>query len=101
MLVAIACLYVAFSLLTFLVYGFDKMAAIRRGWRVREDTLHMFGILGGWPGAILAQRLLRHKTRKRSFRSTFWGTVFINCAALVWLLSPFGAAWAYRNFGGL
>lgn len=101
MLVAIACLYGAFSLLTFLVYGLDKMAAIRKGWRVREATLHMFGILCGWPGAILAQRLFRHKTRKQPFRTIFWGTVLINGAVLIWLVSPFGAEWAYRNFGGL
>jgi uncharacterized membrane protein YsdA (DUF1294 family) len=39
-------------------------------------------ILGGWPGAIMAQRTLRHKTQKRSFRRTFGLTVVANLLAL-------------------
>ena len=36
------------NLLTFLIYGGDKLAA-RKGWRrVPEATLLLFGALGGW-----------------------------------------------------
>jgi len=48
-------------------------------------------MLGGWPGAALAQQLLRHKSSKTDCRQIFWLTVFINLAVLVWLLSPYGA----------
>jgi uncharacterized membrane protein YsdA (DUF1294 family) len=48
-------------------------------------------MLGGWPGAALAQQLLRHKSSKKDFRQIFWLTVVINLAVLVWLLSPYGA----------
>jgi uncharacterized membrane protein YsdA (DUF1294 family) len=50
----------------------------------------MFGLIGGWPGALLAQRMLRHKSKKHSFQVTFWATVLANCSALAWLFSPSG-----------
>lgn len=93
--------YLMASLLSLVLYGFDKTSAEGGGWRVREDTLHLVDILGGWPGAYVAQQIFRHKTRKKAFRRTYWGTVLINSVILGWLLSPYGAEWAYRNFGGL
>jgi hypothetical protein len=47
----------------------------------------VFGILGGWPGALVAQTTLRHKSRKTSFRIVFWATVAMNCAGLFWAYS--------------
>ena len=58
---------------------------------MQERTLHLFSLLGGWPGALAAQRLFRHKSSKASFQTTYWITVALNCAALGWLLSPYGA----------
>jgi uncharacterized membrane protein YsdA (DUF1294 family) len=52
----------------------------------------MLGLIGGWPGAIVAQQLLRHKTSKRSFRIAFWVTVVLNIAVFVLLVSPRGRA---------
>ena len=62
------------SVVTFAVYGFDKAAARRNGRRVPERTLHLLAVLGGWPGAYLAQRVFRHKTVKQPFRRIFWLT---------------------------
>jgi uncharacterized membrane protein YsdA (DUF1294 family) len=50
----------------------------------------MLALAGGWPGALVAQTLLRHKSRKQPFRSVFRATVLLNCAALAWLLTPDG-----------
>lgn len=61
-------------------------------WRISERTLHGLALAGGWPGALLAQRWLRHKTIKRSFRIQFWATVALNLAAFV-ALSPVAQAW--------
>ena len=70
--------YGVMSQLCFLVYGLDKLAA-RQGWRrVRERTLHLLALCGGWPGAWLAQRVFRHKTVKPAFRRWFWLTVVLN-----------------------
>lgn len=77
--------YAALSAITFAAYAFDKTAAKRDAWRTPESTLHLLGLAGGWPGALIAQQTLRHKSKKASFRATFWATVAINCAALVWL----------------
>jgi len=74
------------NLVTFWIYWNDKYAAQKRRWRTQEDTLHLFGLLGGWPGAWFAHQILRHKSRKAAFRATYWTTVLANCAALVgWL----------------
>jgi uncharacterized membrane protein YsdA (DUF1294 family) len=85
--------YVVASLVTFMVYAFDKSAAGRGARRTPEATLHMLALAGGWPGAILAQQLLRHKSRKAEFRSVFWVTVVLNVAGFVVFSAPAGRGW--------
>ncbi|WP_374484186.1 DUF1294 domain-containing protein [Zoogloea sp.] len=92
-------LYGVASLLAFLAYWWDKSAALHGHWRTQEKTLHLYALLGGWPGAIAAQHLLHHKTQKASFRSVFWITVIANCAALGWLHTTQAAA-PIRTFLG-
>ena len=88
----------AVSALTVLVYTKDKAAAERGRWRVRERTLHLWSLLGGWPGAYVAQRALRHKTRKDTFLTGYRLTVAANCGvvALVFVL----LAWSLEGSGG-
>ncbi len=88
---ALLALYVVASVVSFALYAVDKSAALNNGWRTRESTLHLLALAGGWPGALAAQRMLRHKSSKASFQSVFWFTVLLNCCALVWLLSPLGS----------
>lgn len=57
---------------TYLLYRHDKKRAQEGGWRVSESTLHLFELLGGWAGAYLAQRIIRHKNAKRSYQVVFW-----------------------------
>ena len=83
--------YLGLSLVTFIAYAFDKSKAQRNEWRTQESTLHLFAVIGGWPGAAIAQQTLRHKSQKREFRITFWFTVILNCLGLAWLLSAYGA----------
>jgi len=74
----------ASSMLAFLLYGIDKFAAVR-GWRrTPEAQLHLVALAGGWPGALIAQKLFRHKTRKQPFRGVFLLTVLANIGAVVW-----------------
>ena len=80
-------LYGALSVIAFGAYGLDKRAARRGGPRTSEQTLLTLGLLGGWPGALVAQQLFRHKTRKRSFRRAFWLTVVVNVLALAGVLT--------------
>jgi uncharacterized membrane protein YsdA (DUF1294 family)/cold shock CspA family protein len=76
-----ACLLM--SILTFGLYALDKRAARAGRWRTSEATLLCAGLLGGWPGAVLAQHWLRHKTVKTSFRLQFWATVALHCCLLL------------------
>ncbi|OYT99953.1 MAG: DNA-binding protein [Burkholderiales bacterium PBB1] len=71
------------SLLALFVYAFDKSAAVSGRWRTPESTLHLLAVAGGWPGALLAQQMLRHKTTKAKFVVVFWATVALNLAGLV------------------
>ncbi|MBC5783187.1 cold shock and DUF1294 domain-containing protein [Ramlibacter sp. USB13] len=80
--------YVGASLATFVAYAIDKSAARNGSWRTRESSLHLLALAGGWPGALLAQQVLRHKSAKGEFRAVFWGTVVLNVAAFVFLCSP-------------
>jgi uncharacterized membrane protein YsdA (DUF1294 family)/cold shock CspA family protein len=80
--------YVGTSVLCVLIYWADKAAAAQGGWRVSESALLLLGLAGGWPGAIVAQRLFHHKTKKRSFQAAFAGSVVVNVAAFVVLSSP-------------
>ena len=91
-LVASVFLFLVASGVTFLVYAFDKSAAQKGAWRTPESTLHVLSLIGGWPGALAAQRILRHKSRKTSFRFVFWLTVALNLTLLAWLGTPHGRA---------
>ena len=88
----IISLYVGASLLAFIVYLADKSAAAAGGWRVSESALLLLGLAGGWPGALVAQHVLHHKTRKRSFQASFLGSIVVNVLAFVILTSPALAA---------
>ena len=59
--------YIILSLLTFIIYRSDKMAAQYSQQRTPENILHFLSSIGGWPGALFAQQKLRHKTKKQSF----------------------------------
>jgi len=79
--------YLGASIVTYIAYAFDKSKAQRGAWRTPESTLHFFALIGGWPGAAIAQQTLRHKSQKRDFRIVFWLTVIVNCGVLAWLTS--------------
>ena len=91
--ILILYVYLAVSIITFIVYAIDKSAAKRGAWRKQENTLHILALIGGWPGALVAQQALRHKSSKRSFRNVFWMTVVLNRGFNIWLITPYGEAW--------
>ena len=73
------------NVITFFVYRYDKINAQLNGpskelkhYRVSENKLHALSLIGGWPGAFIAQRYLRHKTIKQPFQSIFVGTIICN-----------------------
>ena len=68
-----ASLYVVASVLAFVLYGVDKRAAVAGSRRIPEATLHLVAVLGGWPGAVVAQTVFRHKTQKSELQAAVLG----------------------------
>lgn len=92
----LAGLYAVMSLATFVAYAVDKSAARAGRRRTPERTLLLLGLAGGWPGALLAQHWLRHKSSKAAFLRVFWITVASNTAVLALLLWPAAASFTSR-----
>lgn len=95
--VPILWLYLIVSLITLLTYLKDKSAAQKGDWRTSESTLHLLAILGGWPGALYAQALFRHKSKKTDFRVVFFVTIILNLMLLAWISTPDGLV-MFNNF---
>ncbi|HEX8404973.1 MAG TPA: DUF1294 domain-containing protein [Duganella sp.] len=85
LLLWLASAYGVASVVCFIVYAADKSAAVQHRRRVPERTLLLLGLACGWPGGLLAQRRLRHKTAKTSFQIAFWCSAVVNVAAVWWL----------------
>lgn len=83
----VAVAYFFFSAVSFFLYMKDKRAAQQDRWRTPENTLHLFDLVGGWPGGIIAQRVFHHKTAKLSFQLGFWFSVIMNLVGVWWLVT--------------
>ena len=82
-------IYVVVSLVLFCIYAFDKSAAMNQRRRTPEDTLQSLALFGGWPGALIAQRMFHHKSKKASFQMLFRGIVVIHLIALTLVATQF------------
>ena len=69
MVVEIAAPLALVNIAAYLLFWLDKDAARRGLGRISERTLLLVATLGGGLGALLAQQILRHKTRKQPFRT--------------------------------
>ncbi len=79
--------YGAVSIAAYYAYKHDKQAAQAGSWRTNEWTLIAIGLIGGWPGALIARHGFRHKTSKVTFRLAYWLSVGLNLSGLAWLLA--------------
>ena len=79
-------LYLAMSLVTIVVYAMDKRKAVKSQWRIPEATLHLCELLCGWPGAMIAQVLIRHKNAKLSFQLVFWAMTIVNVGIFAFIV---------------
>jgi uncharacterized membrane protein YsdA (DUF1294 family) len=83
LILAAATALAVVNLVTFLTFGWDKLAAVERRSRVPERALLILALLGGSPGALLARPVFRHKTRKQPFGAWLALIVFVQATALV------------------
>lgn len=56
------------NIVTFLVYGIDKIKAKQGSWRISEATLLIFAVIGGSIGALLGMKVWHHKTMHKKFK---------------------------------
>ena len=76
--------YVLVSGATFAAYGWDKWCAAKSRSRVPESTLHVLEAFGGWPGALVAMRMFRHKTLKWSFKLVTFSIALAHVVGWAW-----------------
>lgn len=93
----LAMWFLLINMLTLVMYGADKIAARKGMRRVPEATLLVFGVTGGWPGAIVGQQLFRHKTQKQPFKTYFFLSIVVSIAvmAAVYHFSPVSSLWPF------
>jgi len=89
----LAGLWVVLCVVSYSLYRSDKRRAEAGEWRIPESTLHLFELLGGWPGAYLAQRQYRHKTAKQSYQVVYWLIVL----TYQWVAGDFLADWKWSR----
>lgn len=77
---------ISINIVTVVAYYVDKRAAKKGAWRVPENTLHVLEFFGGWSGALIAQKIFRHKTRKKSFRAMFYLMIVLEFLAVYLIL---------------
>lgn len=88
----LACVfYLAISMVTYIVYAFDKHAMLVGGWRIPEISFHILNLFGGWVGALFAQSFMHHKYHDLGFKFLFWSTLVLNIMLFCWLLTAEGA----------
>jgi uncharacterized membrane protein YsdA (DUF1294 family)/cold shock CspA family protein len=86
--------YMFFSILTMMLYGADKAHAAIKSWRVPELYLHLLELMGGWPGALMAQNAFRHKTRKSLYLYIFRSIIALHL--LAWAVYFY---WVFQHDG--
>jgi uncharacterized membrane protein YsdA (DUF1294 family)/cold shock CspA family protein len=90
--------YLFMSLSTFVAYALDKKKAIDGTWRTSEGSLHLLELLGGWPGGLVAQHRIRHKSKKDSYQAVFWLIVMLHL--LLWAdYLLFNGRWIWAPLG--
>ena len=89
--------YLEASLFTYWLYQIDKkLACSGQSNRLPEESLQMFSLIGGWPGALVAQKHLHHKVHKMPFQREFRFVIYGNSCFLLWLLSDSGSAFLQK-----
>ena len=74
------------SVITFLLYGFDKAQSKTGDWRVPEVVLHGLALSGGFPGGWAGRSVFRHKTKKGFFVFVLAISTLIHLGLWGWLI---------------
>ncbi|PCI88950.1 MAG: cold-shock protein [Hyphomicrobiales bacterium] len=86
--ITVISIYLFMSLVCFILFFIDKKRSVASGWRIKEYHLHLVELLGGWPGALLGQKFIRHKTKKTRYKIVLWLIILTH-----------GLLWGYFIYG--
>lgn len=78
----VAATFVVINIGSVIAVWLDKRRAKNDQWRIKEETLLVWALVGGWPGGIWAMRKFRHKTSKGSFIAKYVFVVVLNLAGV-------------------
>ena len=78
--------FVIINLLGFFSMGIDKWKAKRGRWRIPENTLFTYTVLGGGIGTIAGMYIFRHKTKKAKFTVGMPAIFILEVILIVFLL---------------
>ncbi|MBQ9697926.1 MAG: DUF1294 domain-containing protein [Acidaminococcaceae bacterium] len=73
---------IVINIITFFVYGLDKLKAVNHWWRAPEAALLGLAVAGGSVGAYLGMQVFRHKTLKPLFRFGIPAILLVQAAAV-------------------
>ena len=79
-------LYIVMSGVAFSLFYFDKWAAQAGAWRIPELWLHCVEMAFGWPGALIASEVIKHKRKKKSYMTILYiiSALHIIIGVLIW-----------------
>ena len=80
-------LYTTLSVVCIAFYKTDKYAAQHGHWRTTERFLQVLPLFGGWPGALVIQQLIKHKTKNMAFRIKHFVMVITNLVAFSYIFT--------------
>lgn len=80
--------YLLLSLFCLVLFAWDKAAARGGRRRIAENQLLFWSMLGGWPGALIAQAVFHHKINKTSFRLRFCLVTTFNVMCFIAFATP-------------
>ena len=83
------------NVITFIVYGIDKLKAKKGKWRIPEATLLLLAIVGGSIGALCGIKIWHHKTMHKKFKYGIPLIIAIQIAAIIYLSKDAMQAYIY------
>ncbi len=96
--IMIYCLcYLAFiNVITFIIYGIDKLKAKKEKWRIPESTLLLLAIVGGSIGAWCGVKIWHHKTMHKKFRYGIPLIIAIQIGLCIYFIAKVGGVPAFK-----
>lgn len=80
---------IGINLITYLIFGIDKVKAKNKSWRIPEKTLYTLAFFGGSVGAIIGMIQFRHKTQKSEFKNIIYLIIFVQLALITFVAYQF------------